>query len=58
MNINIRNETAADAHAITNVTICAFMNAPHTSHTEQHIVKALRKAGLLSISSSGMLRAL
>jgi putative acetyltransferase len=50
MNIKIRNETAADAPAIKAVTIFAFMNAPHTSHTEQFIVTALRKAGLLTIS--------
>jgi putative acetyltransferase len=50
MNIKIRNETAADARAIEAVTISAFMSAPHTSHTEQFIVTALRKAGLLSIS--------
>jgi putative acetyltransferase len=50
MNIKIRNETAADAPAIKAVTISAFMNAPHTSHTEQFIVTALRKAGLLTIS--------
>jgi putative acetyltransferase len=49
-NINIRNETEADAPAIAAVTICAFMSAPHTSHTEQFIVAALRKAGLLKIS--------
>ncbi|HEY6453660.1 MAG TPA: N-acetyltransferase [Steroidobacteraceae bacterium] len=50
MNINIRNETTADGLAIRAVTVSAFMNAPHTSHTEQFIVTALRKAGLLSIS--------
>ena len=50
MNINIRNETSADLPAIEAVTICAFLNAPHTSHTEQFIVSALRKAGLLTIS--------
>jgi putative acetyltransferase len=50
MNATIRNETPADAPAIEAVTIAAFMNAPHTSHTEQFIVAALRKAGLLSIS--------
>jgi putative acetyltransferase len=32
------------------VTIFAFLNAPHASHTEQFIVNALRKAGLLTIS--------
>jgi len=32
------------------VTTAAFLNAPHTSHTEQHIVNALRGAGQLAIS--------
>ena len=50
MNIDIRAETAADVAAIEAVTICAFLNAPHTSHTEQFIVSGLRKAGLLTIS--------
>ena len=50
MNIKIRSETAADAPAIEAVTISAFLNAPHTSHTEQFIVSALRKAGRLAIS--------
>jgi putative acetyltransferase len=50
MNVKIRTETAADVPAIEAVTISAFLNAPHTSHTEQFIVSALRKAGLLTIS--------
>ena len=50
MSIRIRKETAADLPAIEAVTISAFLNAPHTSHTEQFIVSALRKAGSLSIS--------
>jgi putative acetyltransferase len=50
MNIKIRPETAADVPAIEAVTISAFLKAPHTSHTEQFIVSALRKAGLLTIS--------
>ena len=50
MNITIRDETAADLSAIEAVTISAFLNAPHTNHTEQFIVSALRKAGLLTIS--------
>jgi len=50
MNIRIRKETAADVPAIEAVTISAFLNAPHTSHTEQFIVSALRKSGSLSIS--------
>ena len=50
MNLNIRAETAADVAAIEAVTSAAFLNAPHTSHTEQFIVNALRKAGVLTIS--------
>jgi putative acetyltransferase len=50
VNIKIRKETAADIAAIQAVTISAFLKAPHTSHTEQFIVEALRKAGLLTIS--------
>jgi putative acetyltransferase len=50
MNIKIRKETAADVPAIEAVTISAFLNAPHTSHSEQFIVSALRKAGSLAIS--------
>ena len=50
MNITIRAETAVDAPAIDAVTVAAFLNASHTSHTEQFIVAALRKAGLLTIS--------
>jgi putative acetyltransferase len=50
MNIEIRPETASDVAAIEVVTIAAFASAPHTSHTEQYIVDALRRAGQLSIS--------
>jgi putative acetyltransferase len=50
VHITIRNETAADLPAIEAVTISAFLNAPHTTHTEQFIVSALRNAGLLTIS--------
>ncbi len=50
MQIGIRNETAADVTEIEAVTLSAFLNAPHTSHTEQFIVSALRKAGKLTIS--------
>jgi len=50
MRIEIRNETAADVAAIEAVTISAFLHAPHTSHTEQYIVDALRKAGQLTVS--------
>jgi putative acetyltransferase len=50
MTIEIRNETAADVERIEAVTIAAFLYAPHTSHTEQSIVSALRQAGKLTIS--------
>lgn len=50
MNIKIRTEAAADVAAIEAVTIRAFLNAPHTSHTEQFIVSALRAAGCLTVS--------
>jgi putative acetyltransferase len=50
MNIKVRKETAADVPAIEAVTICAFRDAPHTSHTEQFIVSELRKADKLAIS--------
>lgn len=46
----IRNETSSDVSAIEAVTIAAFLNAPHTGHTEQFIVSALRKAGKLTLS--------
>lgn len=50
MNIHIRNEVPADAPAIEAVTAAAFLDAEHSSHTEQFIVNALRRAGQLSVS--------
>lgn len=50
MNPVIRQEVPTDAAAIHALTAAAFLNAPHTAHTEQYIVDALRKAGALSIS--------
>jgi putative acetyltransferase len=50
MSLKIRPENPADAQTIEAVAACAFRNAPHTSHTEQHIVNALRSAGKLAIS--------
>ncbi|HEY2684150.1 MAG TPA: N-acetyltransferase [Steroidobacteraceae bacterium] len=50
MDVSIRSESAADSAAIEALTAAAFLNASHTSHTEQHIVNALRTAGQLSIS--------
>ncbi|GLQ31992.1 GNAT family N-acetyltransferase [Litoribrevibacter albus] len=50
MSITIRKETPSDVDQIHEVTVAAFLNAPHTDHTEQFIVKALRESGVLSIS--------
>lgn len=50
MNIRIRNEAPADAQAIEAVTAAAFLEAEHSSHTEQFIVNALRRADQLSVS--------
>lgn len=50
MNIMIRPETDADYDAIEAVTIAAFLEAPHTDHNEQLIVRDLRQAGALSLS--------
>lgn len=50
MDILIRPESAQDAAAIHRVTAAAFEHAPHTSHTEQFIVDALRDAGQLAVS--------
>ncbi len=50
MSIRIRSETPADAPVIEALTVRAFLDAAHTSHTEQHIVNALREAGKLAIS--------
>lgn len=46
----IRDETAADAAAITEVTISAFTTLAISHHTEQFIVAALRAASALTIS--------
>lgn len=50
MNILIRPETSTDHDAIEQLTIAAFLTAPHTDHNEQLIVCELRKAGALSLS--------
>jgi len=50
MSIKIRPETASDVLAISAVTASAFLNAPHTRHTEEFVVSALRQAGCLAIS--------
>ncbi|MDH0358851.1 hypothetical protein N7298_08445 [Aeromonas caviae] len=50
MNIIIRPETGTDHDAIEALTVAAFLNAPHTDHNEQLIVRGLRQAGELSLS--------
>ncbi|MCE1250158.1 MAG: N-acetyltransferase, partial [Comamonadaceae bacterium] len=50
MTIQLRHETPDDIAAIEAVTIAAFANALHTSHTEQFIVRALRDANELTLS--------
>lgn len=46
----IRDETAADASAITEVTVAAFKTLDVSNHTEQFIIEAVRAAGALTIS--------
>jgi putative acetyltransferase len=50
MSTQLRHETPDDIAAIDAVTIAAFVNAPHTSHTERFIVRALRAANELTLS--------
>ena len=50
MTIQLRHETPADVAAIEAVTIAAFADALHTSHTEQFIVRALRAENELTLS--------
>ncbi len=50
MRITTRPEAAADAPAIAALIAEAFLRAAHTSHTEQHIVNALRATRALAIS--------
>jgi len=46
----IRNETASDIEAISNVTIEAFRTLAISRHTEQFIVRELRNANALTVS--------
>ncbi|MGH8037737.1 MAG: GNAT family N-acetyltransferase [Stenotrophomonas sp.] len=48
--MQIRSERPGDADAIHALTRAAFEDAPHSSHTEQYIVDALRAAGALTVS--------
>ena len=46
----IRPESPGDVATIYALTAAAFLNAPHTSHTEHLFVDALRAAGQLTVS--------
>lgn len=46
----IRDETDADVEAITEVTIAAFKTLEISNGTEHFIIRALRKAGALTVS--------
>jgi len=46
----IRDETAADARAITEVTVAAFRTLAISQHTEQFVIEALRAAQALALS--------
>lgn len=46
----IRDETPADADAITAVTVAAFDTLAISEHTEQYIIAALRAADALAVS--------
>jgi putative acetyltransferase len=48
--LRVRTETPADADAIATVTAAAFRAAPHSDHSEQHIIAALRSSGQLTVS--------
>lgn len=48
--IHLRAESPGDAAAIEAATLEAFAHAPHSSHTEQFIVRALRTRGELVVS--------
>lgn len=50
MKISIRAEQPQDQQSIHDVTRAAFLEAPHTDHTEQFIVQALRDAAALTVS--------
>lgn len=48
--LSIRPEQPGDVEAIGRLTEAAFLAAPHTSHTEQFIVAALRRHRQLAVS--------
>lgn len=50
MRIIIREEQPKDIQYIDDITVAAFLDAQHSDHTEQFIVKSLRESGALTIS--------
>lgn len=50
LDIQIRDENQLDVEEIHRVIELSFNNAPHTDHTEQFIVEALRRSEALSVS--------
>ena len=48
--IHLRPELPGNEQAIEAVTVAAFEHAPHSSHTEQFIVRELRARGQLVVS--------
>lgn len=50
MNTTIRTERPHDIDAIARLTVAAFKNEVHSSHTEQFIVDALRRSEQLTVS--------
>lgn len=50
MHVHLRPEQPGDAQAIDDLVAEAFRAAPHTSGTEQFIVRELRRAGALTVS--------
>ena len=53
-NVVFRDECPADAAAITEVTRAAFAAESRSSHTEELIIEALRRASALSVSLGGV----
>ncbi len=50
MHLIVRKENTSDIESIETVTIEAFLDAPHTDHAEQFIVRSLRESESLTIS--------
>ena len=50
LKIIIRREKPEGIASIYDVTVAAFLEAPHTGHTEQFIVAALRNSKALTVS--------